>query len=365
MVALVGKSTLAAAIAWFVGNDVIGAQTSAFAPFSAVLIMQVNVYQSMVQALRYVGAVCVGVALQAGLGFLFGSGVATFTLVALIALTIGRWRRLAAQGQQVATAAFFAFGLFVTAGGVDARLSQLGEIIVLVLVGCAAGLVVNVIVLPPMRYRSAEYGVRALACALHDLIEDIHPVLREGELDSDHTGPWRQRATQLRQTSDQAQAGVDAAWEDLYYNPRRLLTRRTRSVSFSGYQELVEALQRTTYQIGSLTRSLDQQHDDVTGAPNGTDFLRRYADLLAQLCRLTAILGDLDEDHLPEQAKQLHSATEEAERLRLRLTEQAEDSGLPLSDPTRPYAILLAEAIRLTEEFQHTADVLDRTLTQA
>ncbi|MGX9225408.1 FUSC family protein [Streptomyces albus] len=103
---LIGKSALAATVAWFVAHDLMAARSPAFAPFSAVLMMQVTVYRSLLQSLRYLGAVVAGVAIQAALGFLAGPDLLTFALVALIAMVIGRWRRLGTQGGQVATAAF-------------------------------------------------------------------------------------------------------------------------------------------------------------------------------------------------------------------------------------------------------------------
>ena len=42
------------------------------------------------------------------------------------------------------------------------------------------------------------------------------------------------------------------------------------------------------------------------------------------------------------------------------MSEQAEQDGLPLADPARPYGVLVVEATRLMEEFQHTSDVLQR-----
>ncbi|MEU8682879.1 hypothetical protein [Streptomyces sp. NPDC048611] len=41
----------------------------------------------------------------------------------------------------------------------------------------------NVTVLPPLRYRSAEHGIRTLAHALCDLVSDVCPALRERGLD--------------------------------------------------------------------------------------------------------------------------------------------------------------------------------------
>jgi len=368
MVELVGKSSLAALGAWLISYYVLSAQSPAFAPFSAVLIMQVTVYRSALQALRYVAAVSAGVVLQGLLGLLAGPGPLTFALVALAALIIGRWRHLGAQGSQVATAAFFAFSLYVSATDESRRWMELGQIVLLVLVGCAVGMLVNVLVLPPMRYRSAEYGVHTVARSLCDLLGDVHPALREGELTPERTGQWRRRAAQLGPIAEQAQSAVQTAWEGTYYHPRRLFTRDRRHLSFSGYQAVVDALERVCQQVQSMTRSLDQAHaddgdehdesDESAGASGERSFLRRYGELLGALAHITELFSEVDEDRLSEQSDELSAAAADAQEKRNRLTENAERGALPLSDLSRPYSILLVEAVRLTDELQHTCDVL-------
>ncbi|MCK8433191.1 hypothetical protein G3I77_09090 [Streptomyces sp. D2-8] len=362
--ALIGKSTLAAAVSWVIAHDVMAAQSPAFAPFSAVLIMQVTVYQSLVQALRYVGAVAVGVGLQGVLGLLAGPHLLTFVLVTLAALAIGRWRPLGSQGSQVATAAFFAFSTYVAAGSESQGWSQLGQIIVLVLIGCGIGVVVNTLVLPPLRYRSAEYGIHTLAHSLCDLVGDMYPALREGKPDRERTRHWRQRASHLAPIVQQAQSSVHTAWESTLYNPRRLRRRHRHRTSFDGYQAVVDALERVSYQVASLTRSLDQWHDADAGSDHA-DFARAYGDFLASLAHIAELLSQVDEDRLHDQAQQLCEAATEAQRCRGRLEDEARDSSLPLSDPAQPYGILMAEATRLTDEFQHTCDVLQHGVDAA
>ncbi|GAA3732874.1 hypothetical protein GCM10022205_17890 [Spinactinospora alkalitolerans] len=356
---LIGKSTLAACVAWAISYHLMKAQSPAFAPFSAVLMMQVTVYQSVAQSLRYVGAVSAGVALQGVLGFLAGPDLLTFALVALAALAIGRWSALGSQGSQVATAAFFAFSTYIAAAGTADRFAQLGQIIVLVLIGCGVGVLVNLAVLPPMRYRSAEYGVRTLAHSLCDLVGDMYPALREGELDGERTGHWRQRAAQTESIVHQARTAVRTAKESVYYNPRRLLRRHQGDTSFSGYGALVDALERVSFQLASVTRSLERW-DDGDSSPQGREFLRCFGDFLASVGVITRLLSEVDEGRLAEQARELCAQSREAQKCHRRLTEGAEQGLLPLTDHSRPYGILLADASRLMDELQYTCDVLQQ-----
>ncbi|MFI2783642.1 aromatic acid exporter family protein [Streptomyces sp. ALB3] len=352
---VIGKSTLAATLAWLVAYDLLDARSPAFAPFSAVLIMQVTVYRSIVQSLRYVGAVVAGVLVQAALGFLAGPDLLTFVLVALIALTLGRWPVLGAQGPQVATAAFFAFSTYTSSSGDAQRVFRLGEIVLLVLVGCAIGTAVNVLVAPPLRYRSAEYGIRSLAHTLHDLLADMYPQLAEGVPDQDTTGGWRARAQRTEGTINQARSGLETAKESLQLNPRRLLRRYRALPGFQGYESVLGALERTLYQVAALVRGLDRSREDDEAV---RPFLRRYAAFLESAAAVAEVLTTLDETTLLPQAKRLERLAGEAEVRRDEVVEETRRLSLSLADPSAPYGMLVTEATRLLEEFQYTGQVL-------
>ncbi|WP_369215778.1 FUSC family protein [Streptomyces flavofungini] len=358
---LVGKSTLAATLAWLVSYYALHAPSPAFAPFSAVLMMQVTVYQSLLQSLRYVAAVAVGVLMVSGLGFLIGSDLLAFVLVAVAGLTIGRWPRLGSQGSQVATGAFFAFSTYALAPSDSEKAAQLGQIVLLVLIGCGIGVIVNLTVAPPIRYRSAEYGLRSLSAALGDLVGDIYPVLRDNEIDSDRCGQWYSRAERTGGMITQARDGFRTAKESLYYNPRLLLRRqRGAKVSFEGYGAVLEALVRALYQVTSLTRSLHQWTERERRLDDGA-FFARYADFLECVSRITDVLAGIDEDSLAEQSRELGGHVDRAQDAARELAEEAARSGLPLADPARPYGALMVEANRLMGEFLHTRDVLKET----
>lgn len=361
---LIGKSALVATISWYIANDLVQAQSPAFAPFSAVLIMQITAYQAVLQALRCVGAVSAGVALQALFGALIGSNLISFVLVALVALIIGRWQRLGTQGFQVVTAAFFAFSTYAVASSATEGAKQLGQIVLLVLIGCGVGVVVNVLVLPPVQYRSAEYGIRTLGHSQCDLAGDIAAALRAEELDKERTQHWRHRAKRLEPVVAQAQSSVQTAWESTYYHPFRVLRRRLEGggPSFTGYQQLTDALERVSHQLASVTRSFDQWHD-AGEHPEYREFVHRYGDFMADFADVVRVIGRLDEDRLDEQVRELSAAADKAQQARNALAELGEgEAALPLDDPSRPFGILLAEAVRLLEEVAHTSDVLQQAV---
>ncbi|MFD4035265.1 aromatic acid exporter family protein [Streptomyces sp. NPDC058637] len=352
---VIGKSALAATLAWVIAYDVLDSHAPAFAPFSAVLIMQVSVYRSVLQSLRYVGAVVAGVLVQAALGFLAGPDVLTFVFVALIALAIGRWHILGVQGPQVATAAFFAFSTYTSASGDSQRFFRLGEIVVLVLIGCVIGTVVNVLVVPPLRYRSAEYGIRNLAHTLHDLLADMHPVLAEGVPEQDTTGGWRARAARAEDMIGPARSRLRTAEESALLNPRRLLRPYREHPGFQAYEAVLGALERTLYQMASLTRGLDRsREEDEARQP----FLQRYAAFLKSVSAVAEVLTTLDETTLLPQAERLLRLADEAEERRREVVEVSHRLAVSLTEPSAPYGTLVIEATRLMEEFRYIGDVL-------
>ncbi|MBZ2408740.1 hypothetical protein HX747_15310 [Streptomyces sp. L06] len=368
---LVLKSALAATLSWLVSYELMNATSPAFAPFSAVLMVQVTVYQSVVQSLRYVGAVAAGVAVQAVLGLSAGPDLVTFALVALVALVISRWRVLGAQGSQVATAAFFAFATYTGVSSNTDQVKELGQIVLLVLIGSAVGVGVNVLIAPPLRYRSAEWGIRALAQEIHDLLDAMAPELGEGTPDADTTQGWRDRADRTGTLISQSREGLRTARESLRLNPHPWARRRRGTITFEAYDRTMEALVRMISQVAAITRSLDQQHQDEEqdqereeeSSPDRdyAPFLRAYATFLSSVVDFTEILATLDEDHLRDQAGRLGEAADGLERCRGEVVRTTEERGLSLTDPTEPYGVLVVEATRLSEECRYTAQVLARS----
>lgn len=352
------KSALAATLSWYIAHDVLAAEAPAFAPFTAVMMMQVTVYRSAVQSLRYIGAVLLGIAVQAFLAFTAGPDVLTFALVTLLTLVIARWRFLGEQGTQVPTAAFFAFSVFLTSSGFDGRLMALGEIVLLVAIGCGLGTVTNLVLFPPMRHRSVEWTIGSLSHSMCDLLGDVARGLAEGDLDESRSEAWRRRAEALESEVEQARASIRTAWESLLFNPSRLVARHRKHATFEGYEQLVEALGRVAAQVGSMARALHLWADDDRQTAH-QEFMSRFGEVIGSVGQITRTLSDLDEDRLSEQAVRLcelaGDARERAEALTLI---PRQDDPPPFDDLTQPYGVLLIEAQRLVDEMQYSCDIV-------
>jgi hypothetical protein len=88
------KSVIAATAAWLLANDLLGAPSATFAPFTALLMVQATISQSLDQSARYAAAMVFGVVLAGLVTPTFGAAAWTFAGLILIALIFGRWRKL-------------------------------------------------------------------------------------------------------------------------------------------------------------------------------------------------------------------------------------------------------------------------------
>ncbi|MFJ4715540.1 aromatic acid exporter family protein [Streptomyces sp. NPDC088785] len=357
---LIGKCVVAATLSWWIAHAVLDATSPAFAPFSAVLTMNVTVSKSVWQTLRYIAAVVVGVAVQAAIGFTAGPDLFAFVLVAVIALTLGQWQALGEQRSQVATAAFFAFSTYTSAATNADRAAQLGQIILLVLIGCGIGMAVNLSIAPPLRYRSAEQGLHALAGEMESLLDDMADGLCSGDVDAERAERWVASGERVQAAVGQARAGLEMAESSVSLNPRRFLPAHRSYLTFTRYRQSLSAMERAVYQLGSLTRSLGRWSESENTYTYGPA-LTAYADFAGRLRDIAHVIAELDTDTLAEQADEMCRLATLAQKALQNVLDAADEYGLPLADATRPYGVLIVEATRLMEEFQNTCDVLKDT----
>ncbi|WP_369215873.1 FUSC family protein [Streptomyces flavofungini] len=360
---LVGKCVLASTLSWWVAHDLLHATSPAFAPFSAVLTMNVTVSKSVWQTLRYITAVIVGVAVQSAIGFSAGPDLFAFVVVAAIALVLGQWQALGEQRSQVATAAFFAFSTYTAAATNADRAAQLGQIILLVLIGCGIGLLVNLCIAPPLRYRSAEQGLHALAGEMESLLDDMADGLCSGDVDEERAERWVEAGERVQSALGQARAGLEMAQSSVVFNPRRFLPAHRSYLSFGRYRETLSAMERAVYQLASLTRSLGRWRESENTYTYGPA-LTAYADFAASLRDIAHVMAELDADKLAEQADHMCALAAKAQKALRKVLDAADENQLPLADSSRPYGVLIVEATRLMEEFQNTCDVLKETSDQ-
>lgn len=355
---VIGKCVLAAGLSWFLAEDLLHAPSATFAPFSAVLIVHGTVSESISHSVRFVAAVIAGVALAGVLLPPLGSGVVVFAVIVLLALVLGQWRRLGSQGVQVAVAAMFAYRSFVQAADWTSSWLQLGSISGLVLLGATVGVLTNLLVMPPLQYRSAEQGVRALARSVSDQLINVADGLREGTPSSDDAEDWSHRVGELPNLVEQTRWNLEHASETLRFNPRRLFMRS--SVSFTGYRYTVNALAHVVDQLPPVTRSLTFAADQEEADEHHQRFLQSYAQLLDAVAGATRQFGELHSLQDLREESDLDTYLDRGRRACEQVKQHLDDAGIGEPGQWPAYQALHADARRLVEDITRAQQRLAR-----
>ena len=348
----VAKAVIASMIAWVLATVVFGSSHGTFAAFSALMLVELTIADSIAKAVRYIAAMLTGIGLVGVAVWWWGVPLWLFPVMVLVALMIGRWHRLGSQGINVAVAAIFAYGAF---GSPSANVPNgpLPEIAGMVLLGAAVALAVTLLIAPPLRYRSARHAVESLGESLAGLLADIADGLTADESNATVDGDWRRRADAMPNLAAQARHTVDHAAHTTRFNPRRLLAHDRTSVS--GHRVTVHAFERIAEQLRSVVTGLLRAEERSDLSPRHDEFLRRYGVLLAAVGDAVTTAGamhtadDFTDEPLAEQAQNcLHALAE--------LTRHAQ--GRPMDEPTQwaVYGGLYTDAERLCDEVDAARD---------
>jgi hypothetical protein len=144
------KTVLAAVVAWVLAVHVFDIEQAFLAPWAALLTVHATVYRTLRRGVQQVGATVLGVLVAFALGSIFGLNALSLGLTILVGLIAGSVRGLRAE---TTTAAATALVVLTTGASDDpsmlvSRLLDTG-------IGIAVGLIVNLLVWPPLRDRSA------------------------------------------------------------------------------------------------------------------------------------------------------------------------------------------------------------------
>jgi len=144
------KSVLAATLAWWFSTAILSSALPFLAPWVALLTVHVTVHRSLTLGLQTTVASVLGVGLSFAIGSLLGVHLWTFALALLIGLVAARIPWIRDEGVAVATTAVFVLG-----SGFGEQAPLLVDRILEVVLGVGIGVVVNLVVVPPLRDRQA------------------------------------------------------------------------------------------------------------------------------------------------------------------------------------------------------------------
>lgn len=250
------KSVLAATAAWWFANSVLHSEMPFLAPWTALLTVHATVYRSFARGVQATVSSGLGVLLSFAIGALLGVQLWTFALALLIGMVASRLWWIRDEGVAIATTAIFVLG-----SGFGEQAPLLTDRLVEVGVGVGFGVLVNVLVLPPLRDTQAARYVDRINLLMGQLLVDMSDDF-ERSWSTEHAEEWAQRTTEMQEMVGSAWQSVRFARESAWGNPRshglHPLRRRRGSARTADYAEILERVDEGISHVRNLTRTLQE-----------------------------------------------------------------------------------------------------------
>lgn len=248
----VAKTSIAAIASWLVCNLVLAQPFPIFATIAALLVVQPSVNQSLAKGLERSIGVILGVTLAFAANELLGDSTWVVLGVIVASLLLAWALRLTpGSANQIPISAM----LVVALGG--GTLQYAGERVIETVVGAIIGLVVNVIIVPPVLAGPAHDAVTRLADGVASSLDELTANLRS-TTDAAARRSMLERARTLRTLQEQATATVSTAEDSLMLNP---LGTRHRAALERDREYLVSLSVLVTRVVGMI-RAVHDHYDD-------------------------------------------------------------------------------------------------------
>jgi len=247
------KTVAAAVIAWMVATRLWHLPLSFLAPWAALLVVHSTVYRTFSEGARQVGGTVLGVLVAWAAGNLFGLGPTSVAVALLAGFATGALPWLKGQGTAVAATA-----VVVLTTGFATNDTMLVHRLADTAIGIATGLLVNFVVWPPLRARTAIAAMNALDDRIGELLGDIGDGLAAG-CSREDVRAWVDRTRDLDEDLDRAWALLRQARESARMNPRR------SAVALRNPQEwlaLLRRLEQAVAETRSMAETIDHGMDE-------------------------------------------------------------------------------------------------------
>jgi uncharacterized membrane protein YccC len=242
------KTALAAVVAWLLSADVFHVSQPFLAPWAALLTVHATVFGTLRRGATQAAATVVGVLCAFGAGHLFGVNALAIGAAVLVGLIAGSVRGLRAEATTAAATAIVVLTTGYSDNGVmlGARLLDTG-------MGIAVGLLVNLLVWPPLRDRGAAQQINLAAQRAGSLLADIADELT-GEWRAELPESWIARSDGLDDDIDRAWSILEQARESGRLNPRPVVPQRMRDAE--GFGAILGHLAQAVAEIRSLAQTI-------------------------------------------------------------------------------------------------------------
>lgn len=338
------RLTGTAIFAYLLARELTSTPRPVLAPLTALLVVQVSLYQTLRSAVTKVASVVSGVLLAVGLSAWVGFTWWSLGITIVIALALGYALHLGDNILEVPISAM----LILSVGTGAAATSRVVE----TFVGTAAGLAAGLVLSSP-RVQSAEAAIEDLCAKTGRLLSSIATGLTD-ETVLGSTDEWLRQARELGNEIRRVDDALRQAEESIRLNPRSMWQPFTAV----NLRESLEALERETTVVRGLARLLADLSrlpgdDNPLNDPNIRSIL---SEAMWELSAAIRTYGSLAIEHDPAQHQVLESALkrflaaaeEQQDRLSARLG--TDPAARPVGWPLR--GELISHLDRLRTELQ-------------
>jgi uncharacterized membrane protein YgaE (UPF0421/DUF939 family) len=245
------KTSIAAVVSWFVCLAILPNQLPIFAAIAALLVVQPSVNQSLGKAIERSAGVVVGVILAYGAGILFGDA-SWLVLTSVVAAVMLGWALRLTPGSAAQIPISAMLVLSIGAQSPEYAAARIAE----TLIGAAIGVVVNLVVVPPVTLQPARLAVARLARDTAAILEDIADAV-QGRRSREEVEALLVRARELRDARTSTAESVAKARESLMLNPR---SGRYRGM-LERDEEMLARLTVLTSRVVGMARALRDHYD--------------------------------------------------------------------------------------------------------
>jgi uncharacterized membrane protein YgaE (UPF0421/DUF939 family) len=297
--ATIVRLTACAVFAYLIASVVPETSPPVLAPLTAVLVLQVSIFQTLFSALRRVCAVVAGVLIALGLSRWVGLTWWSLGLTVSLGLCVGYALRLRDAVLEVPISAM----LILSVGSKAAGTSRITE----TLIGTAAGLIAGFVLAVP-QVEPAEKAVADLAGQLADLLDRMADGLTDGSANDSARG-WLEQARALGGEIRRVEEALQQSEESTKLNPRSMRL----PYSTVTLRQSLETLEHSAVTVRVLARSLTDATRLAGDANplNQPEVRRGVAGPLGQLSAAVRTFGDLATEVDPHRHDRLKSQLEE------------------------------------------------------
>jgi len=276
------KATLAAVSAYAVALPLSDNPRPVLAPLTALLVVQLTLYDTLRTGLRRVVGVVAGVLVAVALSTWLPLTWWSLGIAVGGSLVLGRLLRLGSQISEVPISAMLVLAVGGAETAAEGRVYE-------TMIGAVIGVVFGAAIAPPLYVRPASDAVQELARVAAEVMRRISREVRD-EYTREQTERWLDEARGLGRDVLRADHALDQAADSLRYNPRA----RSRPHAAASLRSGLDALERSAVSLRGVCRSLaDMIRAENTERVYGEDVRAALSDLLADVADAVESYGAL------------------------------------------------------------------------